>query len=97
MSVKNEIIIKRADGSKVKLTVSLGIDFLGPVSWGISAYVCEPNKRTFLNVLDTDDYAYRRLNPKERNEFHAVKIKEVVSDDEILAAKVSLWESIKPS
>lgn len=77
-----EKILKREDGSKIKINVYISVDTFR-VFKRISVYRCEPGKRTFKDVHDSDDYRWRSLNPEERDEAILSSQLEYVTKDEI--------------
>lgn len=62
-----EKILKRTDGTKIKVIMSL--IGLSPNELSVSVSICESGKRTFRPAINTDDHAYRTLGLKERREF----------------------------
>jgi len=92
-----EKIITRKDGTKVNIRVSLSIGY-GHLSaqWEVYVRYCLPKKRTWIRVVNTDDWSYRLTTGAARAEYIKAKNLEHCSDAEILEVKTSLWESIKP-
>lgn len=88
-----ETILKRPDGSKVKIVVR-------SASYDLTVYKCEAGKRTWIEVPETiNNYQYRNL-PSDRNvrqQWVLQKQLEVVTPQEIYEAKIKLWESLKPT
>lgn len=91
----HEKIFKRQDGLKVKVMVTLRLD-RGGIDWSVDAATCRPPKRTWTNVVDTNDYSYRKLSMEERRQFERVKVFEQCTDEEIREVKTELWMSLKP-
>lgn len=84
---------KREDGSKVRLSVSICIDFRD-VYRNIDVMVCPAGKRTFYNVHSTDDYSWRKLNTEDRKKAILEKQLKYVSANEINEVCRELTEQI---
>jgi hypothetical protein len=92
----HEKTIKRDDGSSVQIVVTFFEDF-GRVTYRVdNVYTKEKGKRTWNNAHSTDDFSWRRLNAKEREEYKSDVFKKYVTDEEIQQAKNELWEKLKP-
>lgn len=91
----HEKIIKRADGSRVMIEVSLICDFLN-YKYNFKVFYCEPRKRSFLALINRDDYSYSKLPPEEREKYCYDKYLNYVSEEEIHQAKTEIWEKLKP-
>lgn len=94
--MSNEIIYTRADGTKVKVSASFYAPYLGKPEWEIRVSVCPPKKRTWVGVYSGDDYMYRRLDQAGKNAYVMEKQLMHCTKEEMLAAKLQLWESMKP-
>lgn len=92
---KYEEMIKRDDGSRVRIRVELKISFRG---WGYQVLIhhCLPRKRTWSNCYDSDSYEYRKLSMEDRRIYAADKELNYISASEIKEAKLKLWENLKP-
>jgi len=74
---KKETIIKREDGSRIKITVRfIAADYKSHHRYSIGIEYCLPRKRRFNYVPYTA---------------------QLVTDSEILQAKLLFWESLKPT
>lgn len=95
----HEKIFSRPDGSRIKIIVSLNIgDMRGDkINWGYTVLTCEPRKRTWKGVTNTDDYNYRRLSMDQRVEARKQEYLKFASKEEIVAAQTELWEKLKPA
>jgi hypothetical protein len=63
----HEKIFKRDDGSKVKVTVRLGITPVGGgVWWEYNTYRCEKGKRSWFSHINHDEYGWRKLDSEGR-------------------------------
>lgn len=76
-----EKVIKRTDGTKVKIIMSLV--GLSPNELSVSVSICEKGKRTFRPAINTDDHAYRKLGLQERREYIKEETLKHVSIDEL--------------
>ena len=92
---KHEEIIKRDDGSRVRIRVELQITFRG-WEYRVMIHHCLPRKRTWSNCYDSDGHEYRKLGMEERRIYVAGKESDYISDSEIRGVKLKLWESLKP-
>lgn len=91
----HEKIIKREDGTRVCIQLTLIADFR-EVSWRVNISVCQPKKRTFKGIYSSDDYLFRRMEHEEKKYFIESKQLEYVTPAEILFAKLELWNKFKP-
>ena len=90
----HEKVIKREDGKQVKLRLSLYMVY-DKIVYKCSVYTKDKGKRIFNSVY-TDDYMFRKIPVDEREAFILEKQLLHVTPEEILAAKLELWEKIKP-
>lgn len=96
--MNHEKIFSRADGSRIKIIVSLSVEFMrDEIKWDYSVLACEPRKRTWRGVLSSDDYEYRKLPIKERGERIKREYLNFVTKEEIISAQTELWEKLKPA
>lgn len=91
--MRHERILKRDDGSKVKITVSLGIDS-SDCHWSVRVETCQPGKRTWIDTHDGDDWQYRKLDLDGRQSYKLQKQLEKVTIQEIHDTKVELVKMI---
>jgi len=93
----HEKIIKRVDGSRVKITVEFSVSFFKQdAKYSVSVEKCEKGKRTWKYCLDRDSNTYRKLNQADRIERIKKANLELVSPEEIFEAKMELWQKLKP-
>lgn len=93
----HELILKRPDGSKVKIIVRFYELSRNDYRYMVDVLSCEKGKRTFVSVVNTDDYEYRAQSfPEGREEWAMRKYMEVATKEEILQAKLELWNKLKP-
>jgi len=90
-----ETVIRREDGSRVKIKAYFHAEYRD-IEYRCDVYTCEPKKRTWKNVYDSNCYKYRCLSMEDRKKYVAEKELEVVSPEELHQAKINLWESLKP-
>jgi hypothetical protein len=81
----HEKIFKRVDGSKVKLTAKLAIEWTSysQPRWKFECHHCAQRKRTWVDVVDTDSYQWRRLSPEERLKSEMRDVLKYVTKEEI--------------
>jgi hypothetical protein len=79
--MRYEKIIKRDDGSKVRITTSIRVDsFRDTVEYDFYIHVCEPRKRTWHSPHNFDsDYNWRRMSFEERKNYEIDKYLLVVN------------------
>lgn len=94
--MRDETILKRDNGDKVKILCEVYVDFHNPPNWQINVHTQQKGKRLWLGTHSTDDYAWRRLDSKERERYEMTIYLKYVSAEEIYQAKLSLWEQMKP-
>lgn len=91
--MRHERILKRDDGSKVKITVDLGIDSSN-CWWSVRVETCDKGKRKWINTYDGNDYRYRKLDLAARQEYRLQKQLEKVTLEEIRDTKFALVQQI---
>jgi hypothetical protein len=93
--MKVEEILKRPDGSRVKIVVDFWADcFRSNVTWAVQVSVCGPRKRTWMLVLDGNRFDYRFTD--NRQAYIDSVNEKFVTPEEILAVKTKLWMGLKP-
>lgn len=95
MTISHEKIIKRGDGSRIKILVSASEEF-GRLVYRQSVKVCQKGKRTWVWPFDNDGYAFRKMSRDDRESFSQEQFLLVASKEEFLQAKMELWEKFKP-
>lgn len=93
----HETILKRADGTKISIHVSLYVDNRNDCIWKVTVAICHPRKRSYSYVSKGDDYSWRRLSMEDREKATMAEYLKHVTAEEILAAKIDLWNAIKPT
>lgn len=94
--MKAEKIIKREDGSRVRIITSLRDSYSNQPIYESIVHVCGKGKRTWNGTYSDGDFSFRRLSMDERKVFINEKNLEYVTEQELHDAKLELWESIKP-
>jgi hypothetical protein len=98
MKRTHEKTLRRPDGSRVRIIVEVGVGaYHNQLDYSHRVETCAKGKRTWTQPFDTDAYNYRRMGDQERERHRADSIRMVATDEEILAAKMELWQSIKPT
>ena len=55
------------EGARVRVHVKLQTSYSGDKpEWDVRVSICQKGKRTWVPVIDTNDYSYRRENDAER-------------------------------
>lgn len=94
-----EKIIRREDGSRVKITVGFGELYgtrFSEHGYSFSVHTCGKGKRSWFGVIDSDSYIHRRLSMEEREDSRIAESMKVITDDELYLAKHELWTVMKP-
>lgn len=97
MKTSYQKIIRRDDGSRVKISVSLYELYRGRAVYGEEVETCAKGKRTWRPSYNRDDYKYRGLSMGERKLHVLACNRKIATEAEILAVKIELWESLKPT
>ena len=96
MKTFHEKIIRRDDGSRVRIGVALREFNYGHVQYKEEVHVCAKGKRAWVVTYNRDDYRYRRMSMEERDAYKLHCNRMVATEQEILMAKTELWESLRP-
>jgi len=96
MKLKYEKIIRREDGSRVKIELEFRHDYRN-IEYVTAVFTCGKRKRTWEPTYDRDGYHYRGLSMDDRLEFAHDSQFSVISKEELLEAKTEYWESLRPS
>ena len=96
--MRHEKIIRREDGSRVKICVSIFVSGYANKHYEYRSHVltCEKGKRTWKGTYSTNCHNYRSLSMDERRKHEHESQFNAVTLDEIHQAKTELWQSIKP-
>jgi hypothetical protein len=94
--MNHEKIFVRPDGSRVKVIVRFSMPGPGP-TYRFRVERCFPKKRTFKDVVDESDWKYRTMEFEERKADILRQQLLFVSEEELLAVKLELWEKLKPT
>ena len=97
--MKTELLLKRQNGDRVKVTVSLNRYGGSAPLYAVDVDTCQKGKRTWISAVDTNCYKYRStpFASTERESFAKNLKLALVTEDEINQAKIKLWESLHPS
>lgn len=93
-----EKIFKREDGKIVKLEVDIYVSSLNREAvYSVEVSFHKKRKRIFYNALASNDRSYQDIRSDEdRTEYKLKKQLEHVTAEEIMSAKLELWEKLKP-
>lgn len=96
--MKHEKIIKRDDGSRVRITVELAVEWNRDESrWSFVVHSCDKGKRTWRTPVNHDDFSWRKLGTEERREEDQRRSLTLASREEVEQVMLELWQKIKPS
>jgi len=97
-AMKHEKIIRRDDGSRVKIEVQLICEYTRTSpQWSFKCYRCEPGKRTWITGVNHDDYLWRRLGHEERQAEDRRRSLLLASEAEVAETMRELIALIVPS
>lgn len=88
-------IIKRDDGKRVKISINISLG-LSEISYRSSVRLCGKGKRTWTDVTDSNCYSYRALSMDDRAKKDLENQLTVISESELLEAKLEAWQQLKP-
>lgn len=94
----HEKLIKR-DATQYKIVVNLMFtNYLKTqYEYRVDVYYREKGKKSWLPLPDTlHDYQIRSLSPEDREKHRIDNTLRFISAEELLQAKLELWQSIKP-
>ena len=92
----HETIIKREDGSRLQIYVTVHLDTIKGAVYEVLLYRCEKGKRTFVNVIDSDNYTWRKMSVEDKAIHKQETFAKYLSLEEIQTAKEELWQKLKP-
>lgn len=96
--MKHEKIIRRDDGSRVKIEVQLICEHTRTApQWSFKCYRCEPGKRTWTTSVNHDDYSWRRLSHEEQQAEDRRRSLLLASEGEVAETMRELIALIVPS
>jgi hypothetical protein len=95
--MKHEKIIRRDDGSRVKIEVQLLLDFYSDAAeWRFATYKCEKGKRTWEPAADPFAYELRGLADKGKKARERHLKLQLATEEEVEAVMLELLAEIKP-
>jgi hypothetical protein len=95
--MRHEKIIRRDDGSKVKIEVELSVELYSQdIRWDFKTYKCLKGKRTWETAVDLFSRELRRLSTHQKRE-RALQLKlQLATKEEVETAMLELLAQIKP-
>lgn len=95
--MKHEKIIRRSDGSRIRIKVELTIEWNNSEPrWSFITHKCEKGKRTWRTHVDTDCYQWRRLSREDREKENERRSLILATREEVNEVMIELWEAVKP-
>lgn len=95
--MKHEKILRRDDGSRVKIEVLLNTDsYRSGFGYTSRVFSCEKGKRTWVGTYNHDCHMYRKLSMDERIRFQYDSQFNLVLETELQEVRLELWDKIKP-
>jgi hypothetical protein len=88
-------IIKRDDGSRVKIVINV-IFIHNEIAYRTTVLICIKGKRTWRNATDSNDYTHRALSMEDRVKKDLKNQLTIISESEMLDAKLEAWQQLKP-
>ncbi len=92
--MRHEMVLKRTDGKRIKICVMVSVG-QGKTQYKTSVECAEKDKRTWVNVTE-DNRDFRKLGLTEQVNADLNNQLALVSERELLAAKLEAWQKIKP-
>ena len=96
MPFTHERILRREDGSRVKINAHLGSNRHGKSGYSFEVRICAKGKRTWNSVTNIDCYKYRALSMEDRRAKHKENQLNHVHPMELVESGRLLWESLSP-
>lgn len=78
-----EKLIKLSDGRKVRLYFSIYSSCNNVPEFSCRISICKPRKRTFRDIINTDDFSWRKLDNLGKHQYKLSKRKELISDEDM--------------
>jgi sigma54-dependent transcription regulator len=91
-----EEILKREDGTRVKIHVRFDEIYMRKSNWQVSVSVCQPRKRIFKRV-EVTRYIRDVSNREQLSERNRALVLKVVTEEEIMSAVNALHTRMKPT
>jgi lipocalin len=95
--MRHEKILKRDDGSRVKIVVFFYCDFTSlEATWNYEVSFCEPRKKSWTPATDRDDYLFRKLDRagKEAEKQRQALLR--ITQQELYDTMRELWLKLEP-
>ncbi|MDK9793789.1 hypothetical protein [Vibrio sp. D431a] len=92
--MEHSTVLKREDGSQVKITVFLRALRLEEPSLRFEVETKAKGKRKFMPLVDTKKPSYRQLTKEEREQLKKSALDSVVTESEIIQAQQNLYENM---
>lgn len=87
--------IKLEDGRRVELTFSCHSS-MRELSFYYTVRVCEKRKRTFIDIVDSNNYVWRKMTNEEKRLDKQAKRRELISDEDFQKYLDKYIGSLKP-
>jgi hypothetical protein len=94
--MQHETILKRPNGDRLKIIVIAFTDYSRDISYRIKVLRLPARKKLYQSIHFTDDFSWRRLDQKGRDEYEINLYLEHVTKEEIMEAKIKCWEAMNP-
>lgn len=95
--MRHEKILKRPDGSRVKIEVCLVTDWTrDDQNWRFECYHCPPRKRSWTSAINTDDYSWRKLDQAGRDVENRRRSLTLATETEVAEAMRELIKKLAP-
>jgi hypothetical protein len=95
--MRHEKVLKRADGSRVRINVEVLLDWSRKgTEWSFTVQRCEKGKRTWMSPCVDNDYAFRRLSQEAKEQWSREKYLALASAEEIESVMLELWGKMRP-
>ena len=95
MRINLEKTLKREDGKRIRIIVEF-FSAHRSYEYRVNVLHCDKGKRTWRACCRMDSWTYRKMSMEERRKAVEMAQLDYVTEQEISAAKLELWESMRP-
>lgn len=95
--MRHEKILKRDDGSRVKIVIKFCCDFTAlEATWNYEVFFCKPRKRTWTPATDRDSYTFRKLDRAGKEAEIQRQALLRITQQELYDTMRELWLTMEP-
>lgn len=97
--MRHEKIFKREDGKQYQISIDCHLSEYSAdkgMRYSATVWYRDKGKKKWLSLIDRDNYTWRKLSMKEREEDNFNKYLEHVTREEMQEVAIELWNKLKP-